>query len=151
MVHQSLFKHKPNKNFSIPQLYYDKRNDLLDEMEILGFPLSSPFGLLANQDVVKGVKAADIPLHLGKEVTIVGYLVTTKYAKTKRGQTMFFGTFLDEERNWIDTVLFPDVAARFSFKGYGCYLIKGKVTNEFNFYTVEVISLEKLGWWNAGD
>ena len=150
IIHQSLFKHKPNQNFSVPQLHYDKRNDLLDEMEILGFPLSSPFELMTHQDV-EGIKAADIPLNLGKEISIVGYLVTTKYAKTKQGQTMFFGTFLDEERNWIDTVLFPDVAAKFSFKGYGCYLIKGKVTKEFNFYTVEVISLEKLGWWNAGD
>jgi DNA polymerase-3 subunit alpha len=150
IIHQSLFQHKPNQNFSVPQLHYDKRNDLLDEMEILGFPLSSPFELMTHQDV-EGIKAADIPLNLGKEISIVGYLVTTKYAKTKQGQTMFFGTFLDEERNWIDTVLFPDVAAKFFFKGYGCYLIKGKVTKEFNFYTVEVISLEKLGWWNAGD
>lgn len=149
-IHLSLFKYKQQQNFNIPQLHYDKRNDLLDEMEILGFPLSSPFELLANQDL-KGIKAIEIPNYLGKEMEIMGYLVTTKYARTKYGQTMFFGTFLDRDGNWIDTVLFPEVAAKYSFKGNGCYLIKGKVTLEFEFYTVEVTRLERLGWWNAAD
>jgi DNA-directed DNA polymerase III PolC len=150
VIHQSLFKYKQQQNFDIPQLHYDKRNDLLDEMEILGFSLSSPFKLLANQNL-KGIKASEIPQYLGKEVDIMGYLVTTKYAKTKHGQIMFFGTFLDEDGDWIDTVLFPDIASRFNFKGNGCYLIKGKVSLEFAFYTLEVTYLERLGWWNAGD
>jgi DNA polymerase-3 subunit alpha len=98
---------------------------------------------------MEGIKAVDIPLFLGKQVSIIGYLVTTKYAKTKRGETMFFGTFLDIYGHWIDTVFFPDVASRYAFKGYGCYLIKGKVTNEFDFFTIETCFMEKLGWWNA--
>ena len=147
--HQSLFKYKQQQNFKIPPLHYDKRNDLLDEMEILGFPLSSPFDLLENQNL-KGIKATEVSQYLGKEIEIMGYLVTTKYAKTKHGQTMFFGTFLDKDGDWIDTVLFPDVAAKYSFKGNGCYLVKGRVSLEFEFYSVEVISLERLGWWNAG-
>ena len=150
VVNQSLFKHKPKQNFTVPPLYYDQRNDLLDEMEILGFSLTSPFELLANHDI-EGIKAIDISLFLGKQVSIIGYLVTTKYAKTKRGETMFFGTFLDIEGLWIDTVLFPDVASRYAFKGYGCYLIKGKVTNEFGFFTIEVCFMEKLGWWNSNE
>ena len=100
---------------------------------------------------LKGIKAIEVPQYLGKEIEIMGYLVTTKYAKTKHGQTMFFGTFLDKDGDWIDTVLFPDVAAKYTFKGNGCYLIKGRVSLEFEFYSVEVISLERLGWWNAGD
>ncbi len=148
VTHQSLFKSKPKQNFTVPPLSYDQRNDLLDEMEILGFPLASPFELLDNHDI-KGIKAVDIPSFLGKQVAIIGYLVTTKYAKTKRGETMFFGTFLDVDGHWIDTVLFPDVATRYAFKGYGCYLIKGKVTNEFDFFTIEASFMEKLGWWNA--
>lgn len=150
VIHQSLFQYKNQRKFDIPELYYDKRNDMLDEMEILGFPLSSPFDLLAKPTSCD-TRAVDIPKYLNQEINILGYLVTSKFAKTKHGQTMFFGTFLDIDGNWIDTVLFPDVAARFSIKSSGCYLIKGKVTLEFEFYSVEVSYLERLGWWNAAD
>ena len=150
VIHQSLFQYKSQRKFDIPELYYDKRNDMLDEMEILGFPLSSPFDLLA-KPISYETRAVDIPKYLNQEINVLGYLVTSKYAKTKYGQTMFFGTFLDIDGNWIDTVLFPDVAARFSIKNSGCYLIKGKVTLEFEFYSIEVSHLERLGWWNAED
>lgn len=150
VIHQSLFQYKKHPKFDIPQLCYDKRNDMLDEVEILGFSLSSPFELLMSQDLM-GIYAAEIPNYLNQEVQLLGYLVTSKYAKTKYGQIMFFGTFLDKQGNWIDTVLFPDVAARYNLKRSGCYLIKGKVTLEFEFYSVEVTYLERLGWWNAGD
>ncbi|MBU0696683.1 MAG: DNA polymerase III subunit alpha [Bacteroidetes bacterium] len=147
-IQNRLFKTSSQANFKIPDLYHDVRNDMLDELELLEFMLLSPFKLMENQDL-SGIKAKEIPSKVGQEVQIIGQLVTTKYAKTKHGDTLFFGTFLDESGYWIDTVLFPDVAARFSFRGYGCYLIKGKVTEEFNFFTIEVSYMEKLGWWNA--
>lgn len=147
-IQNKLFKFGSSANFKIPDLEYDQRNDMLDELELLEFTLSSPFDLVDRRGI-KGINANEIPQNLGKEIQIIGQLVTTKYAKTKNGDTMFFGTFLDEGRNWIDTVLFPAVAARFIFRGYGCYVIKGKVTLEFNFYTIEVSHIEKLGWWNA--
>ncbi|MEO5909516.1 MAG: hypothetical protein ABIP95_01450, partial [Pelobium sp.] len=124
--------------------------DMLDELELLEFMLSSPFDLMDREDW-KGITAKEISSNLGKQIEIVGQLVTTKYAKTKNGDIMFFGTFLDGEGHWIDTVLFPEVAARFSLRGFGCYLIKGKVTEEFNFFTVEVSSIEKSGWWDVWD
>jgi DNA polymerase-3 subunit alpha len=123
---------------------------MLDELEFFEFMLTPPYKLLANQNFIK-TKAKEIPNNLGKEISIVGQLVTTKYAKTKHNQTMYFGTFLDIDGAWIDTVLFPDIAAKYQFKGYGCYHIKGKVTKEFNFYSIEVTYLEKLSWWNASE
>nr|MBC7613213.1 DNA polymerase III subunit alpha [Pseudopedobacter sp.] len=149
-IQNRLFKVTSATNFKVPDLHYDKRNDMLDELELFEFMLSSPFELMSKQDW-KGIKAKEIPSKIGQEIVIVGQLVTTKYAKTKHGDTMFFGTFLDRDGDWIDTVLFPEVATKYSFKGFGCYLIKGKVTEEFNFFTVEVSSMEKSGWWNAAD
>lgn len=143
-----LFKAESKSDFKIPDLYFDKRNDMLDELELLDFMLSSPFELMEKQEW-KGIKAKEIPNKVGQEIEIVGQLITTKYAKTKHGDIMFFGTFLDEDGDWIDTVLFPDIAAKFTFKGKGCYLIKGKVTEEFNFFTVEVSEMKKSGWWNT--
>ncbi|MFC5283809.1 DNA polymerase III subunit alpha [Pedobacter alpinus] len=149
-MQNKLFNYSTKTDFEMPNLYYDVRNDMLDELELMDFTLSSPFDLLKCQNRI-GIKASEIPLYLGKQIEIIGQLVTTKYVKTRSGLTMFFGTFLDEAGNWIDTVLFPNIAAQFNFKGYGCYLIKGKVTKEFDFFTVEVLEIEKLGWWNAQD
>jgi DNA polymerase-3 subunit alpha len=81
--------------------------------------------IITQSKIIK-TKAKEIPNNLGKEIIIVRQLVTTKYAKTKKNQTMYFGTFLDIDGPWIDTVLFPDIAAKYQFKVYGCYHIKGK-------------------------
>lgn len=148
-IQNRLFKAPSKNNFKVPDLFHDERNDLLDQLELLEFTLSSPFKLV-NQKYLGGILAKEIPENLGKEIQIFGQLVTTKHTRTKNGETMFFGTFLDKEGDWIDTVLFPDVVAKSSLRGFwGCYSIKGKVTREFNFYTIEVSSIEKLGWWNA--
>jgi len=149
-IQNRLFETLINKKFKTPDLHHDTRNDMLDELEFFEFMLTPPYKLLANQNFIK-TKAKEIPNNLGKEISIVGQLVTTKYAKTKHNQTMYFGTFLDIDCAWIDTVLFPDIAAKYQFKGYGCYHIKGKVTKEFNFYSIEVTYLEKLSWWNASE
>ena len=40
---------------------------------------------------------------------------------------MYFGTFLDRDGDFIDTVHFPPVAAKYPFRGKGIYKITGKV------------------------
>jgi DNA-directed DNA polymerase III PolC len=147
-IEAKLFVSSVNHSFNIPNLYHDIRNDMLDELEILGFTISSPFDLMADQSKT-GIKAKDIPLYVNQEVQIIGRLVTVKYIKTIRREIMNFATFLDQEGNWIDAVLFPDVAARFRFKGLGCYFMKGKITQEFGFFTLEISHIEKMAWWNA--
>jgi DNA polymerase-3 subunit alpha len=89
--------------------------------------------------------------YLGKSVQIIGYLVTIKYTRTVKGDVMNFGTFVDRQGDWIDTVHFPPVVKKHPFKGRGIYLIKGKVTQEFDFYSIEVTSCERMAYWNAGE
>jgi DNA polymerase-3 subunit alpha len=57
---------------------------------------------------------------------------------------MNFGTFIDAEGHWIDTVHFPEVAQRYPFRGKGVYKIIGKVVEEFGFLSLEVSELEKV-------
>jgi hypothetical protein len=57
---------------------------------------------------------------------------------------MYFGTFLDEAGHFLDTVHFPEVAKKYPFRGPGIYAIKGKVVEEFKYYSLEVIAMEKL-------
>ena len=59
---------------------------------------------------------------------------------------MNFGTFIDSEGQFIDTVHFPPVAAKYPFRGRGIYAITGKVTNEFNFLSIEVSRMIKQNY-----
>jgi DNA polymerase-3 subunit alpha len=85
-----------------------------------------------------------LPQYIGKNVCIVGYLITVKHAITSRGEKMHFGTFIDIEGKWIDTVHFPPSVRAFPFSGPGCYLLHGKVTQEYDFISVEINEMKRL-------
>jgi DNA polymerase-3 subunit alpha len=57
---------------------------------------------------------------------------------------MSFGTFLDCNKDWIDTVHFPPVHAAHPPQA-GFYKITGKVMEEFGVYSIEVTGIEKAG------
>ena len=132
------------KEFSIPDLYYHPLEDAYEEIELLGFPVTrSPFGLLKELELPKTV-AADLPKLIGKNISIVGSLVHVKRTGTNKGQSMTFGVFIDFEGHWIDTVQFPSITAKYPFRGGGCYLITGKVVEEFGFISIETSTLYRL-------
>ncbi len=57
---------------------------------------------------------------------------------------MHFGTFLDRDGDFLDTVHFPPIAAKYPFRGKGIYKITGKVMLEFNCVTIEFSNFERL-------
>ena len=57
---------------------------------------------------------------------------------------MYFGTFLDKDGDFVDTVHFPLVAAKYRFQGSGIYRITGKVMEEFDCINLEVVKMERL-------
>jgi DNA polymerase-3 subunit alpha len=64
---------------------------------------------------------------------------------------MNFGTFIDREGRFIDTVHFPQSASKYPFRGRGVYKLKGKVVEEFDFHSIEVAEMEKLNYINIED
>jgi DNA polymerase-3 subunit alpha len=142
-VHQSLFEEKP-MTFTLPPLPQHPLEDALQEMQLLGFPLCDVFRLV-DDDPAKYISAKDLPLYKGKQVTVLGYYVTEKHARTIKGESMFFGTFLDAEGNWIDIVHFPGAARRDPLQGKGFYRLAGKVSEEFGVYSIDVYQSEKVG------
>jgi DNA polymerase-3 subunit alpha len=134
----------PAKHFELPVLVHQTIEDAFDEMELLGFPVTmSAFDMLKTS--FRGeVKAKEIVHHIGKKVRMVGNLVTIKYVTTVRRDMMNFGTFLDDEGNFFDTVHFAQSLSRYPFRGRGVYLILGKVVEEFGFPSVEVEKLARL-------
>lgn len=141
--------HLPIKHWELPELIHDPREDAFDEMDLLGFPLCNPFELLAEPE--SGILSRQLPDYLGEIVKMLGYLVAVKNTGTSNGKRMNFGTFIDSDGNFIDTVHFPPSAAQYPFRGSGIYRLIGKVVEEFDFYSLEVNQMEKLNYINLSD
>jgi len=138
-----LFK-EHREEYQLPILEESKYDQVFDEMELLGFPISiSPFRMLQTPKS-GGILAKQMPLYIGKIIDILGYFITRKYVRTVHKKLMNFGTFIDIEGKFFDTVHFPNTLSKFPFMGRGIYHIKGKVVTEFDFPSIEVITMEKL-------
>lgn len=138
----SLFR-VPAKQFVLPALPSNALEEAFDQIELLGFPLCSPFELL-DENLENTLLAADLEAYFGKEIKIYGYLVTVKDTTTLKGDRMNFGTFVDRRGFFFDTVHFPDTAKQFPFRGRGVYAVNGRVCEEFGFYSIEVSSQYKI-------
>lgn len=139
---KELFEQEPVK-YQLPVLHNGRYDDAFDEIELLGFPLCSPFELLRHP-IDNDHLASGLPRFIGKEMEIIGYLVTTKYTSTVKRETMMFGTFIDQHGFFFDTTHFPKVAEQYPFRGRGCYRITGRVDEEFGFCSLTVTKMEKL-------
>jgi len=142
-VSQQLFA-TPLKHFELPMLVHQKIEDAFDEMELLGFPVTMTSFDMLKTDFRGEVRARDLVHHIGQTVRMVGNLVTVKYVTTVRRELMHFGTFLDDQGDFFDTVHFPSSLAAYPFKGKGVYLILGRVVEEFGFPSLEVQKLARL-------
>ena len=140
----SLFELKPQE-WLLPELVQNPLEIAMDEIELLGFPVSySPFDLIEEEEQnLPELTAKELKEKIGKRVSIAGYRVHIKPTKTSNGKAMRFGTFIDKKGYWIDTVLFPDAVAKLRHIGPGCYLIKGIVTEEFGHISLEVNDLKR--------
>ncbi len=141
LEHPKLFSPK-QPHFEIPTLYTTDLEMAFTQIELLGFPLCSPFYLLTEVPENKNGKK-DLERYLGKNIDIYGYLVTVKNTKTHKGTRMNFATLVDQHGEVFDTVLFPPVAAKYFFRGRGIYRFYGKVVSEFGFLSIEVIKMQK--------
>lgn len=134
-----------NRTFDFPSMEEEQLETYFEQMELLGFPIESPFDLLESP-LLPHQTSLDLPSYEGKEVLIYGYFVNLKRTTTKNQEQMLFGTFYDENGHDIDTVHFPDTASAFPLRGIGIYEIRGIVTVEFEFPVIEVSSLKKLNY-----
>ncbi|HVB02911.1 MAG TPA: DNA polymerase III subunit alpha [Chitinophagaceae bacterium] len=138
-----LFREQP-REFRLPPLTLHPLDDALDEIALLGFPLCNVWDLV-NTDITPFLTAADLPAQLGHTIRTIGYYVTTKWVRTVKGELMSFGTFLDKQGNWLDTVHFPDSSEQYPLQGRGFYILQGKVVEEFGVYSLEVGWCSKVG------
>lgn len=140
-----LFREK-TKEYELPSLEDNPIEVAIDQRELLGFTLVNPFELVEPDSIpesqIRGRKLHEL---LGKSIYIEGRLVTVKPTKTIGGKEMNFGTWLDRDGYFFDSVHFPPVVARYPFKGRGIYRLWGVVIEDFGVVALEVAKMEKLG------
>ncbi len=134
---------EPDAEYRLPAIAPVPFEQAFDEIELLGFPLCSPFDLL--KTTFRGeIMAGDLALCEGRTVRMVGYYVCRKNVTTINRKLMNFGTWLDAQGRFFDTVHFPQALAAWPFSGPGCYLIMGKVVSDFGVPSVEVSKMARL-------
>ena len=136
----------PIEEFCLPDLKEGPFDQAFDEIELLGFPLCSPFDLLVQRQHPECIVAADLSKVIGRMVTMMGYYVCKKDVRTTNNKQMNFGTWLDEEGHFFDTTHFPNFLKSSPFRGKGIYKITGKVVEEYGFPSVEVLKMERLAY-----
>ena len=142
----SLFSEAPPV-FKLPNLPEQVFESAFEQIELLGFPLCNPFDLLAVKNLGNLTTQNSVQLmmrSLGCIFEISAYLVSVKRSKTSKGTLMNFGTFIDCHGDTLDTVHFPEAVRKYPFMGKGIYRMKGRVTEEFGYYSLEVGQMEKL-------
>lgn len=134
---------EPAREYKLPVLERSVFEDVFDEIELLGFPVScSPFELL--QTRYRGdVMAKDLLKNHKKQVRMLAYLISRKHVPTKRG-AMYFGTWIDADGEFFDTAHFTDSLAKYPFQGGGCYLLLGNVEVDYHFPTITVVKMAKM-------
>jgi error-prone DNA polymerase len=141
--HAELFQTK-SKTYTLPKLVNTALENAYHELELLGFPVSLTMFDLLKTSFRGEVRMKDLGNHLGQTIKIVGQYVCEKTVRTKNGKKMWFGTFLDVDGDFFDTTHFPNTTPIYPFRGTGCYLILGKVVEDFGFPSIEVTRFAKL-------
>ena len=134
------------EQFELPNLQEGAYDQAFDEIELLGFPLCTPFELLATdiKQYYNCILAKDFKKYKGRMVAILGYYVCKKDVRTSNNKLMNFGTWLDTEGHFFDTTHFPNFLKQSPFRGKGIYRIEGKVVEEFGFPSIEVVQMRLL-------
>jgi DNA polymerase-3 subunit alpha len=141
---QSIFN-EPPLQFNLPDLSDHPLDDIYDQIMHLGFPLCNPFGIV-DDDPDKYVPAKELKSHANKYVTVLIYFIAHKHVPTKHGEEMYFGTFLDSNLDWVDTVHFPESAKLYPLDKSGFFKATGKVTMDFGVVSLEVNKMESVGY-----
>lgn len=134
----------PAKRFELPLLWQSQIEEIYDEIEMLGWPVTHTWFDLLETSFRGEIMAGDMDRFVGKRVRMLGLLVTIKYVRTVRKEWMHFGTFIDVHGQFFDTVHFPQAVNKYPFRGDGIYLILGKIVEEFGFPSVEVEKMAKM-------
>ena len=144
---------KPSGYLPVPP-EYGREQRLRHELELFGFPLSChPLDLFKEVlESMPHILARDLPLHVGKRVTVIGWLLTEKIVSTKKGEPMEFIT-LEDQTSLYDATLFPQTYRRYChlLATNQAYVVTGLVEEQFSTVALTVKELRLLASREVGD
>ena len=137
---------KPPRSIPIPA-EYSAQKKLHHELTLFGFPLHChPLDLF--KEMLTGTQrilAKDLDQYVGKEVTLIGWLLTEKIVSTKQGEPMEFMT-LEDQTGMYDATLFPNTYREYChlLVTNQAYVVTGLVEEHFSTVTLTVHTLRLL-------
>ncbi len=131
--------------YQLPPLERSLFEDAFDEIEILGFPVQHSYFELLKTNFRGEIPAKTFHLHHKKTVKIVAYLINIKYVPTQNG-VMNFGTWIDNQGSFFDSIHWANSLTHSPFQGSGCYLLQGQIQVENEFPTITVTRMAKLAF-----
>lgn len=136
----------PPSYIPIPEAYSFQKS-LAHELALFGFPLQChPLDVSHDSyNDIQYILAKDLALHIGKDVTIIGWLLTEKIVSTKKGDPMEFMT-LEDQTGIYDATVFPQTYRKYCHllaPNQG-YVITGLVEEQFSTVTITVRTLRLL-------
>ena len=140
---ETLFRPE-NQHYAFPSFKTDILDCAYDEIELYGFPVSMTWFDLLQTSFRGELMATQMLRFVGRRYRMLGKLVTMKYVRTSKGDTMVLGTFVDATGEAFDTVHFPQTLKSYPFQGDGVYLLLGKVTEEFGQASLEVEKMARM-------
>ncbi|MCK9203470.1 MAG: DNA polymerase III subunit alpha [Bacteroidales bacterium] len=141
---QEILFNAPARKYELPALWQNRLEDAYDEIEFLGWPVTLTWFDLLETSFRGEIIAEEMIRFVGKKVRMLGLLVTIKYARTVKREWMHFGTFIDVNGRFFDTVHFPKAVDAYPFRGDGIYLVFGKIVEEFGFPSLDVEKMAKM-------
>jgi DNA polymerase III alpha subunit len=113
------------------------------EMEILGCSVSAhPVALVRNGSRNGFLASGRLPQMCGRKVRLLGILDAVRRTGSKRGGTMAFATFEDEQ-GVFEATLFPRTYARFGrlLGDCGPFVVEGKVESRYDALSITLDNL----------
>lgn len=127
-----------HKKFVLPKLNTGWLENAYDQMELLGFHLFDHFKII-DEELKSTLRKKDFNKYNGAKILIYGVLVNTRFHTTSAGKKIRFCTFTDLDGEYFDTVHFTKVVDKYPIHGRGVYSCYGKVSEEFGFYSLDII------------
>ncbi|RZK45414.1 MAG: DNA polymerase III subunit alpha, partial [Pedobacter sp.] len=94
------------KPYQLPELLSSEIEDAYQELELFGFPVTLTMFDLLETSYRGDVTAKELPAKIGQTVKMLGNYVCEKTVHTIKNTKMWFGTFIDVNGDFFDTVHF---------------------------------------------
>jgi len=118
------------------------------EIQFFGFPFQChPLTLYAKHwQNLSIIPATDMAAHIGKQITMVGWLITEKTTSTKHGELMEFIT-LEDMTDLYDATVFPETFQRYGhlLTNERPLLLEGIVEEDLTATTLTVTHIQIIG------